>query len=255
VTGASSGIGAAFARRLAGDGYDLVVVARNLGALEALRDECSERHAVEIEVMAADLTQPEELERVEQCLAAEPGFGLLVNNAGFGTAGLFALSDIDREEQEIRLNVVALVRLARAALGPMTGRGRGAIVNVSSLAGLGPNPYSATYGATKAFVNSFSEALSEELRDSGVRVQALLPGFTRTEFQDRAGIDPSSVPSFAWMEAETVVDASLRALARADVVCIPGRGNQAVAGVSGLLPRAAFRRIVGAMQASRYPER
>jgi short-subunit dehydrogenase len=255
VTGASSGIGAAFARRLAGDGYDLVVVARNREALEALRDECSERHAVEIEVVCADLTQPEALAGVELRLASDPGFDLLVNNAGFGTAGPFAESDADREEQEIRLNVVAVVRLARAALGPMRRRRRGAIVNVSSLAGLGPYPYTATYGATKAFVNSFSEALSEELRDSGVRVQALLPGFTRTAFQERAGIDPSSVPGFAWLEPEDVVDASLEALARGDVVCIPGRGYRVLAGVSGLLPRAAFRRIVGSVQASRYSGR
>ncbi len=252
VTGASSGIGAAFARRLAGDGYDLVVVARNREALEDLAAECTERHAVEIDVLPADLTRPAERRLVEERLAADPGFELLVNNAGFGTAGRFAESDVEREEQEIALNVVALVRLARAALGPMAARGRGAIVNVSSLAGLGPYPYTATYGATKAFVNSFSEALAEELRGSGVRIQVLLPGFTRTEFQQRAGIDASTVPSFAWLEPEAVVDASLAGLARGEVVCIPGRGYRALAGVSGLLPRAAFRRIVGAFQSARY---
>lgn len=252
VTGASSGIGAAFARRLAGDGYDLVVVARNREALENLAAECASRHAVEIEVLPADLTRTEERGVVEARLAAQPGFDLLVNNAGFGTAGRFAESDVDREAEEIELNVVALVRLARAALGPMSARGRGAIINVSSLAGLGPYPYTATYGATKAFVNSFSEALAEELRESGVRIQALLPGFTRTEFQQRAGIDPTTVPSFAWLEPEAVVDASLADLARGAVICIPGRGYRALVGLSGLVPRAAFRRIVGAVQSSRY---
>ncbi len=255
VTGASSGIGAAFARRLAREGHDLVIVARSRPDLEALREECAERHAVEVEVLPADLTRPEALRRVEERLAEGHGFDLLVNNAGFGTAGRFADSDVDREEQEIQLNVIALVRLARAALGPMTARGRGAIINVSSLAGLGPYPYTATYGATKAFVNSFSEALSEELRGSGVRVQALLPGFTRTAFQQRAGIDPSTIPDFAWMEPEAVVDASLAALARGAAVCVPGLGYRALAGVSGLVPRAAFRRIVAAVQASRYAAR
>jgi short-subunit dehydrogenase len=252
VTGASSGIGAAFARRLAADGYDLTLVARSRESLGALAAQAGERHAVEIEVLPADLTRPEDLTRVEARLGQEPGFDLLVNNAGFGTAGPFADIDIEQETQEIRLNVVAVVRLAHAALGPMRARGRGAIVNVSSLAGLAPYPYTATYGATKAFVNSFSEALAEELRGTGVRVQALMPGFTRTEFQQRAGIDPETVPSFAWLEPETVVDASLAALARGDVVCIPGLGYRALAGVAGVLPRAAFRRAVAALQASRY---
>ena len=252
VTGASSGIGAAFARRLAGDGYDLVVVARNRAALESLAKECGERHAVRVEVQPADLTQPGELRVVEELLAAEPGFDLLVNNAGFGTAGAYARSDVEREEQQILLNVVALARLTRAALGRMSARGEGAIINVSSLAGLGPYPYTATYGATKAFVNSFTEAIAEELRGSGVRVQALLPGFTRTAFQERAGIDPGDVPAFAWMEAEDVVDASLAALGRGEVICVPGLGYRALAGVAGVLPRSLFRRVVGVMQASRH---
>ena len=252
VTGASSGIGAAFARRLAGDGYDLVVVARNRMALESLAKECGERHAVRVEVQAADLTQPGELRVIEELLAGEPGFDLLVNNAGFGTAGAYARSDVEREEQQILLNVVALARLTRAALGRMLERGEGAIVNVSSLAGLGPYPYTATYGATKAFVNSFTEALAEELRGTGVRVQALLPGFTRTAFQERAGIDPGSVPSFAWMEAEDVVDASLASLARGDLICVPGLGYRALAGVAGFVPRSLFRRAVGLMQAARH---
>ena len=252
VTGASSGIGAAFARRLAGDGYDLVVVARSRVALEGLAKECSERHAVTVSVQAADLTQPGELRVVEELLAADPGFDLLVNNAGFGTVGPFADSDVEREEEEILLNVVAVARLTRAALGRMTARDRGAIINVSSLAGLGPYPYTATYGATKAFVNSFTEAIAEELRGSGVRVQALLPGFTRTEFQQRAGIDPGDVPAFAWMDPDDVVDASLAALERGEVVCVPGLGYRALAGVAGLVPRSVFRRLVGLMQASRH---
>jgi hypothetical protein len=144
------------------------------------------------------------------------------------------------------------MRLTHAALGSMLPRRRGAIVNVSSLAGMGPYPFTATYGATKAFVNSLTEALAEELRGSGVRVQALCPGFTRTRFQERAGVDPETVPRFAWMTAEAVVEASLAALARGDVVCVPGAGYKVLHAASGAMPRSAFRRFIGAVQGRRY---
>jgi hypothetical protein len=170
VTGASAGIGTAFAERLARDGYDLLLVARRRERLEELAKQLRESHRVEVEVLVADLVDAGDLLTVEQRVAARPGLDLLVNNAGFGTAGAFLESDPDREEQEILLNNVALVRLTRAALPRMAERGRGAVVNVSSMAGFLPAPYNATYGATKAFVTSFSEALAEELRGTGVRV-------------------------------------------------------------------------------------
>ena len=128
----------------------------------------------------------------------------------------------------------------------MVSRGRGAIINVSSMAGIQPTPFNANYGATKAFVNSFTEAIHEELRGSGVRVQVLQPGFTHTEFQERAGIDTSNIPTVAWMEAGEVVDASLAALRRGDLVCVPGGMNKAVAAFSSAMPRALMRRISGA---------
>jgi len=128
----------------------------------------------------------------------------------------------------------------------MLTRGHGGVINVSSLAGESASPYTATYAATKAFVTSFSEALSEELRGSGVRVQALLPGFTRTEFQERAGIDARTIPGFAWMEPEAVVEASLAALEKGQVVCIPGLGNRILAPFQRILPRSLVRRVVGA---------
>lgn len=252
VTGASSGIGRAFSERLARDGYDLVVVARSRDALEVLAKELSEGNRVGVEVLVADLTRREELLGVEAVAAADPGLDLLVNNAGFGTMGPFAASEADTEENEVLLNVVALQRLTRAALPRMVARGRGAIVNVSSMAALTPNPYFATYGATKAFVNSFTEALHEELRGSGVKFQALCPGFTRTDFQRRANVDTSELPSFVWMEADRVVDASLAALEKGGVVCVPGAGNRAVAAMTSLMPRSVSRRIVGATQSSRY---
>jgi len=252
VTGASSGIGEAFARRLARDGYDLVLVARGSDALASVAEELRRESSAAVECTTADLTADADLRRVEQRVRSGPALDLVVNNAGVGTAGAFAEQDVEREEQQIRLNVLALTRLTHAALASMLPRGRGAVINVSSLAGIGPYPFTATYGATKAFVNSLTEALGEELRGTGVRVQALCPGFTRTRFQERAGVDPATVPGFAWMSPEAVVDASLAALARGDLVCVPGLGYRVLATASGAVPRAAFRRLVGIAQGRRY---
>jgi short-subunit dehydrogenase len=246
VTGASAGIGAAFTERLARDGYDLVIVARDRERLETRAQQLRERCAVQVDVLPADLTEPSELHIVEDAVAGAH-LDLLVNNAGFGTMGRFAELDPEREEAEIRLNVIALVRLTRAVLPGMVRRKSGAIVNVSSLAALQPAPYNATYGATKAFVNSFTEALHEELRDTGVRVQALCPGFTRTEFQKRAGVDVSRVPSMAWMSAEEVVDASLSGLRRGELVCVPGIANRMLSRLVSAVPRGITRRVTGAL--------
>jgi uncharacterized protein len=245
VTGASSGIGAAFARRLARDGFDLALVARSRDRLAALAAELSDGDKISCEVVPADLTVPAQLQRVAELVAGDGGLARMINNAGFGTAGAFAELDPEREEEEIRLNIVALTRLTRAALPGLIERGRGAVINVSSMAAFQPAPLNATYAATKAFVNSFTEALHEELRGSGVQVQALCPGFTRTEFQDRAGIDVTGLPSFVWMSADGVVDASLAALRRGEVVCVPGVGNRLLAMAASAMPRAVVRRIVG----------
>lgn len=180
VTGASSGIGKEFAEVLARRGYDLLIIARDTARLEALAASIRAGGAAAVEVLTADLTDEPALRAVEARVAAEPRLTLLVNNAGFGTSGPFAESDIDEEEREIRLNVLAVVRLARAALPGMVERRAGAVINVSSLASFMPGPYNATYYATKAYVTSFSEALHEEVRGTGVVVQALCPGFTHT---------------------------------------------------------------------------
>lgn len=238
VTGASTGIGAAFARRLARDGYALTLVARDQARLDALATELGGAA-----VMTADLSDAVARRRVEERIASDPPLDLLVNNAGFGTVGAFADLDVEREDQEVQLNILALMRLTHAALPGMVRAGRGAVINLSSVAGFNAGPRNATYCATKAFVTSFTEALSEELRDTGVKVQALCPGFTRTEFQERAQIDVSSLPSAVWMTAEAVVDAALDGLARGQVVCVPGALNQAIVGVTSLIPRAAMRRI------------
>jgi short-subunit dehydrogenase len=255
VTGASTGLGRVFAERLAADGHDLIVVARSQARLEELAAELAKRRRAHVEVLVADLARRKGIRSVEERIAAAPALALLVNNAGFGTAGPFAELDADGEEDEIRVNVLALVRLTRAALPAMLKAGRGAIINVSSMAGFQPGPFSATYAATKAYVTSFTESLAEELRDSGVRVQALCPGFTRTEFQERAGIDVSDLPEAAWMSADEVVESSLVALLRGEVVHVPGRANKVVAGLLGMAPRSALRRVAGAMMRSRVAAR
>lgn len=245
VTGASTGLGAAFARALAQRQYDLLIVARSQARLEALAQDLHQQHGVTVDVLVADLTDPTALRTVEARVQHDEALTLLVNNAGFGTIGPFARLDPDEEEAEIRLNVIALVRLTRAALPGMLARGQGGILNVSSLAALMPGPYDATYGATKAYVNSFTEALHEELRGTGVRVQTLCPGFTHTEFQQRAGVDATQIPRLAWMHAEVVVEVALKALERGQVVCVPGGLNRLMACLMRVLPRRLLGWVAG----------
>jgi uncharacterized protein len=238
VTGASSGIGLAFARSLAAKGHDIVAVARDKARLDALAEELP----TEVEVLPADLTDGSQLRSVEERLAEGDPVDLLVNNAGFGAHLDFADHDVDAVEAEIRLNVLAVSRLARAVLPRMLLARGGGIVNVSSVAGFQPGPHNAVYSATKAYVTSLSEALHEEVRGTGVRVLALCPGFTRTEFQSRNDYDATRVPAMAWSTPEAVVEEALRALDRGQAVCVPGLPNKAVAGLTHLLPRALVRR-------------
>ena len=248
VTGASSGIGAAFARALAARGDDLVIVARDEARLEELAESLEKERGCEVEVLATDLTSTKGMGVVEARLeAAEPAVDLLVNNAGFGTYGKFAQLPREAEAREIRLNVLAVMQLSHAALPAMVERGKGGIINVSSLACYQPTPLNATYGGTKAFVTSFSHALHEELRGTGVNVMVLCPGFTRTEFQERAGLESGAVPSFMWQSAEAVVSAALRAYDHGRAVCIPGPLNQAGAVFSSAMPAGITRRIAGAV--------
>jgi uncharacterized protein len=248
VTGASSGIGAQFARARAARGDDLVIVARDEARLEALAESLEKEHGTDVEVLPADLTTGKGTAVVEARLeSVDPPIDLLVNNAGFATVGKFADLQREAEAREIGLNVLAVTRLCHAALAPMIERGRGGIINVSSLGGYQPTPLNATYGATKAFVTSFSHALHEEVRGTGVNVMVLCPGFTRTEFQERAGLDSGAVPNFMWQSAEAVVAAALRAYDNGRAVCIPGSLNQAGAVFSSAMPGAITRRLAGAI--------
>jgi short-subunit dehydrogenase len=244
VTGASAGIGAVFAQRLANDDYDLVLVARDRERLEKLAAELP----TDTEVLAADLTNADELSRVEErCRGEARPLDLLVNNAGFATAGPFVELDLDGEDREIRLNVVSLARLTHAALRGMVERGRGGVINVSSVASYQPGPYNATYAATKAFVTSFSQAIHEEVRSKGVTVTVLCPGPTHTEFADRAGLHGWTGPGFMWQQPEDVVEAALRDHRRRAAVSIPGIQNRAAAAFSSIMPTAITRKIAAAV--------
>ena len=224
VTGASAGIGAAYARRLAAEGFDLVLVARRRDRLEALASELRSRHGVEVEVLPANLTKDAELKAVEDRIARAENLEFLLNNAGFGAGGWFYKTPVDSHDAMHRLHVMATLRLSHAALRRMTARGRGAVVNVSSVAAFVTRPGTTSYYATKAWINCFTEGLYLELKTarSPVRVQALCPGYTLTEFHDVMGFDRKLVPASLWMTAEDVVAASLRGLARGRLIVVPG---------------------------------
>jgi len=229
ITGASSGIGATFARRLAASGHDLVLVARRRERLDALARELAEQHAIATEVLPADLSEAADVEHVEQRIEADTGLEMLVNNAGFGSRHDFVELDLAMQLDMIHVHVLASVRLARAALPQMIARRSGTIINVSSLAAFMPMPKSVTYAATKAYLVAFSEGLAKELAGTGVRVQALCPGFTYTEFHDTPEFSEfgrSEVSKGLWMSAEDVVAESLGSLDGKRTVCIPGRRNR-----------------------------
>lgn len=242
VTGASSGIGREIAVQLAADGTDLVVVARDNERLDALAAEVG----VACQVLVADLADPNELSYVEDRLRQrnEP-IDLLVNNAGFGFQGPFHELDLEREAAVVDVNVVAVHRLAHVAANRMAHAGHGGILNVSSMSGFMATPSSATYSATKAFVTALSEALHGELRELGVHVTALCPGFTRTEFQERGRYDASGIPEFAWQSAVEVATAGLEGIADNRTVVVPGVPNRIGASLIDVMPGSLRRFAVG----------
>jgi uncharacterized protein len=241
VTGATAGIGAAFARQLAALGRDLVLVARDEARLES-RAQQLRSYGVGVEVLPADLSTDDGCARVEKRLADR--VDLLVNNAGIGLSGAFDEHAVDDELRMLDLNVRSVLRLTHAALGPMLAAGSGAVLNVSSVAGFTPGARSATYGASKAWVTAFSEGLHLQYADRGVKVMALCPGFTRTEFHARAQLDMKGVPERLWLDAEPVVRAALHDLDRGRPVSVPGRQYKAVVLASRLLPPSVLRAAV-----------
>lgn len=221
VTGASSGIGAVYAERLAARGFDLLLVARDKERLESAASKLRDAHGVQVEVLKADLTQKEEVIKLEQRLRSDSSITLLVNNAGVASNGLLANADPDELEKLIQLNVTTLTRLASAAAAAFTSAGRGTIINIASVVALFPERFNATYSASKAYVLSLSQTLNAELEGTGVQVQAVLPGVTRTEIWERSGLDATNIPAEMVMEAGEMVDAALSGLDQGELVTIP----------------------------------
>jgi len=244
VTGASSGIGESVAHKLGKAGVGMVLVARRKDRLDAIAAQYPN-----VEVLVADLTTQSGLDAVISRMQSVslPLIDLVVNNAGFGTSGAFVDADPQRLSNEISLNVNALTRISHEAIRQMQPRGRGFLLNVSSVASVQPGPELAVYAATKSFVTSLTEALHEELLGSGIRVTALCPGLTRTEFQsvsNTSGLE-STFPDFAWMSADDVARDGLRAVADGKAICVPGLVNKSLAMVSTFTPRGLARRIAG----------
>ncbi|PEH83381.1 SDR family NAD(P)-dependent oxidoreductase [Burkholderia gladioli] len=221
VTGASSGIGALYAERLARRGYDLVLVARQRDRLDALAKRLSNETQVGVEVMAADLNDRAELARVEARLREDAGLSLLVNNAGIGTHTPLLDSDVERMTSMIELNVTALMRLTYAAVPGFVARGGGAVINIASIVGIAPEVLNGVYGGTKAFVLAFSQSLHHELAAKGVRVQAVLPGATATDFWATGGLPIEHLDPGIVMPAAEMVDAALVGFDRGELVTIP----------------------------------
>jgi len=244
ITGASSGLGVEYARLFAADGHDLVLVARRRDRLEALARDLEAKKGIQARVIAADLGDPAGVTRVIDevgRLGIELEF--LVNNAGFGASGAFASADLGRQLEMVQVNVTALVRLTRALLPAMIARRRGRILNVGSTAGFVPGPYMAVYYASKAFVNSFTEALSYELRDSGVTATVSCPGATATEFATVAGSERSLLFRLGAASAATVAREGYRAMRKGRPLVVHGLKNKLTVQSLRVSPRAAVRAV------------
>jgi short-subunit dehydrogenase len=234
ITGPTAGIGRSFAIALASSGYDLVLVSRTQERLDQLAAELREKYGAEVEVIVADLGKSDDLATVEARVGdPERPVDLLVNNAGLGLKHRFLDNTIEQEQYLLDVLVTAVLRLTRAALEPMVARGSGAIVNVSSVAGYLPR---GTYSAAKAYVTSLSEWADLTYRDRGVRVMALLPGFTKTEFHERINVDRSSAPAWMWLDADRVVRDALHDLERGRTISVPSKRYKVLSAAAKYTP-------------------
>jgi uncharacterized protein len=241
VTGPTAGIGHSFARQLAERGYDLVLVARDEERLEKTAAELRVAHGVEVAVLPADLTDRADLARIEARLAdATRPVDLLVNNAGFGLKGRFLDNSVDAETAMLDILVTAVLRLSHVALEAMAERGHGGIINVSSVAAFLPR---GSYSAAKAWVNSFSEWAANEYKPQGVKVMALCPGFTKTEFHERMDVSRGSAPDFLWLDADKLVASALADFDKGRVFSIPSAQYKAIATASRLIPNSVLQRF------------
>ncbi|MFD7281967.1 SDR family NAD(P)-dependent oxidoreductase [Streptomyces sp. NPDC059862] len=254
ITGASSGIGAVYADRLARRGHDLILVARNRERLDAVAERITTRTGRSVEVLTADLGQAEDLRRVEQVLRSNADISVLVNNAGFGAVSTLVDSDVDAMESMITLNATALTRLTYAFTPGAVSRGGGTVINIGSIVAVAPELLNGVYGASKAFVLALSQSLRHELGEKGLRVQVVLPGATATDFWEIAGTPVENLPQEWVMTVDDMVDAALAGLDDGEFVTIPAlpdaelwdayqAARQALSGsLSGSQPAARYRR-------------
>ncbi|MEV6511789.1 SDR family oxidoreductase [Streptomyces sp. NPDC051642] len=238
ITGSTAGIGAAFARRLAADGHNLVLVARNTERLGEQATELHDRHGIEAEVLTADLATDKGIDTVAARLADRKNpVDLLVNNAGFGNKGRYLDVPMADELKMLKVHCEAVLRLTSAATEAMRERGRGGVVNVASVAAFVPR---GTYGASKAWVVQFTQGAAKDLAGTGVRLMALAPGFVRTEFHERAGMGTDNIPNWMWLDADKLVAAALADLARGKSLSIPDPRYKALMGLVKVTPQAVL---------------
>jgi uncharacterized protein len=251
ITGASAGLGSEFARQLAARGYDLLLVARRTDRLQSLCKELTQTSGVNAEAITVDLAEPAEVDALAARLAGEARLALLVNNAGFGTLGRYFETEPEGQARMHMVHVVATAKLTRAVLAPMVERNAGAIINVASVAGFLMTPGNVSYCSTKTWMNAFTEGLYLELRGSrtAVKVQALCPGFTYTEFHDAMGVKRDSIPKWMWLDGSLVVSESLRGLDRGKLFVIPSWEYKVYVAILKLVPRWLYRVL-----AARYGE-
>jgi short-subunit dehydrogenase len=253
VTGATSGIGHAFCRELAERGDNLVIVARHRARLENVSDELRARHSIKVEILAADLSKRVQLRRVAERVAdRDRPIDLLVNNAGFAMSKSLLKGDLADEEAMLDVLCRAVLVLSHAGALSMRDRGRGHIINVSSVAGFLPM---GTYSAAKAWCTVFTEALAQELSGSGVSATALCPGFTRTEFHQRADLDMSRMPKAMWLEADGLVRACLDDVRAGKVISVPGVQYKVISGIAQVVPHSLLRAVSGRVDSLRRSKR
>lgn len=242
ITGATSGIGAAYANKLAQRGYDLVLTGRRKEKIEAVSAEIQQKYKVRVEVVLAELSEPEDIKKFVDFIK-EKEIGVLVNNAGFGASSLYQESDLAVMEQLAKVNVLAPMELIHAVLPGMVKRGSGTVINISSESVYMIIPKNAVYSGAKAFLKSFTEGLHLDLMGTGVEVMAVCPGLTHTDFHEKIGIDKSRQTNrgqIRWMSPEEVVDISLRDLEKGKVVCIPGNHTKMLTRLLSMMPRKSY---------------
>jgi short-subunit dehydrogenase len=252
ITGASSGIGAVYADRLAKRGFDLILVARNRNRLAAVGNRLQDETGRSVETITADLSKDADLTQIERILRSSASMTVLVNNAGVGATAPLLDSDVEKMSEMIRLNVSALTRLTYAAAPGFVARGRGTIINIASVVAISPETFNGVYGASKAFVLALSQSLQHELAPKGVRIQAVLPGATATEFWDIAGLPVSNLPTEVVMSAENLVDAAIAGLDQGEAVTIPSLPDKAEWERFDAARRAMSGRLSSAAPAARY---